>query len=192
MDRINVVGTSGSGKSTFAKKLAEKTSIDYHEMDGMYWKPNWIESTDEELFQAISEVTKCSRWVLDGNYHRTVPIKWQSVDTVIWLDYSFQRTVFQAIRRAISRVVDQEELWPNLTSDKSSGNRETFKRAFMSRDSIILWTLKTYKRNRCRYQALMSNPDYQHIRFIQLRSPAEAKRFLNSLNDGTSVTCTFN
>lgn len=188
MDRINIVGTSGSGKSTFAKKLAEKIGIDYYEMDALYWKPNWLESTDEEFFQVISDVVKRPRWVLDGNYNRTVPIKWQSVDTVIWLDYSFQRTVFQAIRRAVSRVVGREELWPNLALDKSSGNRETFKRSFMSKDSIILWTLKTYKRNRCRYEAMMSNPDYQHIRFIQLRSPAEAEQFLKSLDEGTLAT----
>ena len=43
MKRINVVGTSGSGKSTFSQVLANKLNYPYLEMDAMFWKPNWQE-----------------------------------------------------------------------------------------------------------------------------------------------------
>ena len=45
--RINVVGTSGCGKSTVGKRIAERLSVPYIQLDELYWKPNWAESTDE-------------------------------------------------------------------------------------------------------------------------------------------------
>ena len=52
--RINVIGTSGSGKSSFSKRLAEKLDVPYIELDALHWKPNWTESTDEELITSPS------------------------------------------------------------------------------------------------------------------------------------------
>ena len=52
--RINVIGTSGSGKSTLAKRIAEKLDIPYIELDELFWKPNWTESTDEEFFPKVA------------------------------------------------------------------------------------------------------------------------------------------
>ena len=69
--RINVVGTSGSGKSTFAKSIAKKFNAPYVQMDEIFWKPNWKESCDEEFFSKVEEVVSTDRWILDGNYTRT-------------------------------------------------------------------------------------------------------------------------
>src|SRR5215510_10069151 len=71
-ERINVVGTSGSGKSTFARELAELLNLPCYEMDQLFWKSDWHESSDNELFRKVHEVTSRSRWVLDGNYTRTI------------------------------------------------------------------------------------------------------------------------
>jgi len=75
MKKINVVGTSGSGKSTFSRTLATRLGYPYLEMDAMFWKPNWQESTDEEFFAKLNSALSQERWVLDGNYNRTVDIK---------------------------------------------------------------------------------------------------------------------
>ena len=67
MKRINVVGTSGSGKSTFSQVLANKLNYPYLEMDAMFWKPNWQGSTDEELFATLKR--KLAALLLkSGNY----------------------------------------------------------------------------------------------------------------------------
>ena len=55
--RINVIGTSGSGKSTLSKRIAEKLNIPYVEMDALFWKPNWTESSDEEFFPKVAQAT---------------------------------------------------------------------------------------------------------------------------------------
>ena len=129
--RINVVGVSSSGKSTFSRKLSAILSIPHVEMDAIFWQPNWQESDDNTFFSKLSaEISPLSNWVLDGNYTRSIPIKWEKVDLIIWLDYSFIRTVFQAIKRAVTRAFSQEELWAG------TGNKETWRR-FFSKDSIF-------------------------------------------------------
>jgi len=81
MKKINVVGVSGSGKSTFSRKLAKKLNYPYLEMDAMFWKPCWQESSNEEFFNKLNEQLSRPVWVLDGNYHRSLKIKWAEVET---------------------------------------------------------------------------------------------------------------
>ncbi|CAM3649656.1 adenylate kinase [Rouxiella silvae] len=170
--RINVIGTSGSGKSTFAKALAQKLAVPYVEMDALYWKPNWGESSDAELFAKLEQALARPAWVLDGNYKRTQPIKWRNVETIIWVDYSFARTLFQAVKRAVQRLRSGKEIWAG------TGNRETFRKSFLSRDSIILWTLKTFYKNRQQYQKLMESPLKDGVTFVRLRSHRQAGEYI--------------
>ncbi|NIY84142.1 AAA family ATPase [Vibrio hepatarius] len=181
MRRINVVGTSGSGKSTFSRQLALALNCPHIEMDRLYWKKNWQGTSDEELLKKLSDALSAEHWVLDGNYNRTRAVKWKDVDTIVWVDYSFLRTLFQATTRAFHRCVSGKEIWPN------TNNVETFSRSLFSRDSILLWTLKTYHSNRQRYVEDMANEDYQHIRFIRLSSPRMAQEFLQQISESPDV-----
>ncbi|HBV3748730.1 TPA: adenylate kinase, partial [Klebsiella pneumoniae] len=130
---------------------------------------------DEAFFAAIAAATATPGWVLDGNYNRSRSVKWRAVDLVIWVDYGFWRTLRQAVWRAASRAWRHQELWPG------TGNRESFRRSFCSRESIILWTLKTWRQNRRRYLADMQDPQYRHIRFVRVRSPRQAEALLREL-----------
>ncbi len=172
--RINIIGTSGSGKTTFGRQLAEILNIPFIELDALFWGPNWSPSEDEDLFPRLSEALKGDDWVLDGNYSRTTPLKWERVEIVIWLDFSFPRTLLQAITRATKRLLDQEELWPG------TGNRETLRMLF-SKDSIVLWTITSYRRRRMNIIKLMGFPQYQHIQFHRLRSHKQAAGFLKEV-----------
>lgn len=175
--RINVVGASGSGKSFFSKRLAALLGNPYVQMDALFWKPGWCESEDEEFFPLLEESLKGDSWVLDGNYNHTLSIKWKRVQWVIWLDYSFPRTLIQAFKRAITRIWSQRELWPG------TGNRETILRTFFSSDSILLWTLTSYSKVKKSYESMMTNDKYAHIVFVRLRTPIEAEDFLQRLKD---------
>ena len=171
--RINVVGTSGTGKSTFAARLAERLGVPYLQMDTLYWKPDWTPSTDEEFFPRLEAALQQEQWVLDGNFTITNELKWSYARLVIWLDFPFLLVMWRATRRALSRAVSGEEVWPG------SGNVETFSRLF-SRESVLWWTLKTFYLNRRKYAALMQSPPYDHLQFVRLRSPKEAERFLEA------------
>lgn len=174
--KINVIGTSGSGKSTLSRRLAAQLNVPYIEMDRLYWLPEWQGRSDEDFYALLEETLNATPgWVLDGNYNRSRPIKWRDVDLVIWLDYGFWRTLRQAVLRVIRRAWQGKELWPG------TGNTESFRRAFLSRESILIWTLKTWRHNRVRYATDMANPQYQHIRFVRLTSPQQVDTFLASL-----------
>ena len=177
LQRINVVGSSGSGKSTFSRKLSTILSVTHIEIDAIFWQPNWQEPEEDIFCSKLSaEILPLSNWVLDGNYTRTIPIKWKNVQVVIWLDYSFIRTVFQAIKRAVTRAFSQKELWVG------TGNKETWRRLF-SKDSIVLYTIKTHSKVRRKYELLMLDKSYSHIEFVRFRSPKESEQFLNLIKE---------
>ena len=73
--RIEIVGTAGSDKSTFAQSIAKKFNAPYVQLDEIFWNSNWKESCDEEFFPKVEEVVSTDRWISDGNYTRTIPIK---------------------------------------------------------------------------------------------------------------------
>ncbi|WP_087719120.1 adenylate kinase [Salinicola salarius] len=162
--KINVVGTSGCGKSTLAEALADALHIPHIQLDQLYWQADWQGSLDDEFFARLHAAMAASPngWVIDGNFDRTRPIKWRDVDIVIWLDLGFWRVLSQSVGRAIARIASQKELWPG------TGNRESFRQTFLSRDSVLLWSLRTWHRNRRRYLAAMIDPEYSHIHFIRL------------------------
>ncbi len=172
--RINVIGTSGSGKSTFGRRLAGSLELPFFEMDQVYWRPNWQQPTDAEFIPQIQRITEQPRWVLDGNYSRTTAVKWRHVQLVVWLDMPFARTVFRVTSRCLKRSLTQTEVWPG------TGNRETLRKSFLSRESVVLWAITSYRRNRQRYRDMMASPKCSHIRFVRLTSPASSESFLKA------------
>ena len=171
-----MIGTSGSGKSSFARQLAAALKIPYLEMDRLYWKPNWQEPNDEEFFSILEQALSGDAWVLDGNYTRTTHIKWPRTNLVVWIDYSFPLTLYRVIKRSILRAWKKQELWPG------TGNRESFMRLF-SKDSMVLWTLSHYASNKGKFEELMATESYAHIEFVRLRSPKEAAALIQNLTN---------
>jgi len=174
--RINVIGTTGCGKTTFAAALAERLGAPHIEIDALFWRPNWKQTPDEELFPIIDAATQGDRWVLDGGYSRTRPITWPRADTIIWLDYSFPRVFFRLLRRTIRRAATGDELW--------KGCRESFRVSFWSRDSILIWCVKTYWRRRRNYPKLIASHENAHLQFVRLRTPRQAQRWLDKAVGG--------
>ena len=174
--RVNVIGTSGSRKSSFAKQLPGTLRIPYLEMDRLYWKPNCQEPNDEEFFSILEQALTGDAWVLDGNYTQTTHIKWPRANLVVWIDYSFPLTLYRVIKRSILRAWKKQELWPG------TGNRESFTRLF-SKDSMVLWTLSHYASNKGKFEELMATESYAHIEFVRLRSPKEAAALIQNLTN---------
>jgi adenylate kinase family enzyme len=168
--RINLIGTSGAGKSTVGKHIAERLNIPYIQLDELHWKPNWVESTNEELFPKLEKALSSDQWVLDGNYTKTIPIKWKRAQIVVYLDLPFHIVLYRIIKRSLVRGIKHEELW--------NGNKETVWKHLFTRDSMILWTIKYFHKNRKLYTAIFEKPEYSHIKFVRLRSRKEVKDFV--------------
>ena len=121
-----------------------------------------------------------SEMCIRDSYSQTIPVKWENVELVIWLDYSFPRTLWQAVQRAIRRAWTQEEIW------EDTGNKETFRKTFFSKESIIWWTITTHGKIRKRHEAFMRDPQYRHIQFIRLRNHVEAELLLERMKNENS------
>jgi len=176
LKRVNVIGSSGSGKSTFIRELAAALSVRHIEMDAIHWLPGWRQLNDELFAEQLNQALAADSWVLDGNYSRFNDIKWAAADTIIWLDYSFSRTFVQILARSLHRSLTGVEIWPG------TGNTETLYRNLCSKDSVILWMLTSYYRNRKKYQALLESDSYSHINIVRVASPFQAKKLIQRIS----------
>jgi adenylate kinase family enzyme len=87
MQRILVMGSSGSGKSTFARRLSEITGIPTVSVDALFWKPGWIESDRAEFRERLAAAVRQPRWIMDGNYVSHLgELRRDVSDTVFWFD----------------------------------------------------------------------------------------------------------
>lgn len=174
MKRIIVVGVTSSGKSTLAKKLSDILGHSYIQLDELFWKPNWTQSSDEEFFAKIQNEVKKEFWILDGNYFRSNHLTWPLADTVIWIDLPFYQTLFQNIWRSVKRAIIRNEIW------KATGNKESFSRMF-SKDSIIRWLLKTYEPQKKRNEQIIKEGKYPNIKFYRLKSRKQVNDFYKNV-----------
>lgn len=171
--RINVTGTSGSGKSTFAAALAQRLGSPCIEQDALFWGPDWAESPDAVFLPRLAEATAGEFWVVDGNYTRGRPLYWPRLHTVIFLDYPRWLVMWRVVTRTMRRTLRRESLW--------QGNRERLGNALFSRDSIIRWSWNTYHHRRAQFARVEADPAHAHIRFVRFQSPHQAQRWLESL-----------
>ena len=88
MQRVLVMGSSGSGKSTFARRLSALTGIPTVSIDALFWKPGWVESDKYDFERRMIEVAREPRWIMDGNYTRNGAgeLRRELSDTIIWFD----------------------------------------------------------------------------------------------------------
>ena len=156
-----------------ARRLAAKLDIPHIELDQLYWLPNWKQRPADEFRPLVQEAVTAELWVSCGNFSEVRDILWNRATHVVWLNYSFPVVFYRALRRTVRRVFAQEELF--------SGNRESFRQSFLSRDSILWWILKTHHRYRRRYRKYCDEHTYPNLQWIELRHPREAEQLLTKL-----------
>ncbi len=86
MKRILIIGCPGSGKSTFARGLAERTGLPLHYLDMLYWNADRT-TVSRDVFDArLEEAMSGEEWIIDGNYSRTMERRLEKADTVFFFD----------------------------------------------------------------------------------------------------------
>ena len=173
MHRIVVVGTSGSGKSTLARELSRRLDLFYIEMDALHWGPDWTSRADEAIRESLGGFTSQDRWVVDGNYLKFRDLTWARADTIVWLDYPMTIVFSRVVRRTFARWWSGAELW--------NGNRETLYTQFLTPDSLLLWVINTWRKNRRDFPKLLEDARARGKRTVRIRSPRGTMAWLESV-----------
>ena len=108
MKKIIVIGSPGAGKSMFSKKLKDITNLPLYHLDMLYHKKDGTHITKEELEKKLKEIFKEDKWIIDGNYQRTLEMRIKQCDTIFLLDFP----VDICISGAKSRIGNQREDLP--------------------------------------------------------------------------------
>lgn len=169
-NKIVIVGSSSSGKTTLGRELSKKFAIPHQELDSFNWEPDWIEAEHEVFRNRVDQFTSKEKWIIDGNYGRVHDLTIGRADTVIWLDYSLPLILFRFFRRSIRRSFTKEELW--------NGNRETLWNSILKKESLLKWILQVYPKNKIRYNEMMESKDYPNIHFVRFKNPKQTRDFL--------------
>jgi adenylate kinase family enzyme len=173
MARVVVVGTSCAGKTTFAQSLADALNFPHIELDALHWQPTWVPRPADEFCALTAQALSHDHWVVDGNYGIVRDLVRSRATTIIWLNYSFPTVLWRALARTVRRALTREELF--------SGNRESLRMAFFSRDSILWWDITTFHRRRNQYWRLLDTRTLPHLVYVEFRRPSEAEGFLARL-----------
>jgi len=168
--RFLVVGTSGAGKSTFAEALGKAAECPHIELDRFYWGPGWEAVPHAQFERAVLAAIEGERWVADGNYSAVRDVLWPRATQVVWLNYSRWTVFSRLLWRTLGRIMTREELF--------QGNRESLRMSFFSRDSVLLWSYRTFETNRRKYAGLREDPRYAHLQWTEITRPSEARAFI--------------
>jgi adenylate kinase family enzyme len=172
MQRVSVVGNSGSGKTTIAAELARLIGAPHLELDSVFHQPGWVPLPEPEFRTRVTELIAAPRWVVDGNYSAVRDLVWSRADTVVWLDLPRWQVMRQVVGRTVRRAARRAELW--------NGNVEPWSN-FLHLDperSIIAWAWTRHHVYRDRYLRAMIGPEYAHLRFIRLSSADDVRALL--------------
>jgi adenylate kinase family enzyme len=177
MNRISVVGSSGSGKTTAARAVAERLGYARLELDSVYHQADWAALPEDEFRSTTQDFVSRDQWVIDGNYHSqgVLDIVWKRADTVVWIDAPKHIVMSRVTKRTIRRALRREELW--------NGNREPMSNftKWEPEDNVIRWAWTSFDSSRERYENRMNDTTWSHLDFIRLRSRHDVAAFINSL-----------
>ena len=167
MRRALIIGNAGAGKSTFARRLAEKTSLPLVHLDQLYWRGEWEHLSREEFDAALRTELEKPKWIIDGNYNRSIPERLKYCDTVFFFDLATVTCLWGITKRSIAS-------YGRVRTDMGGNCRERFDAQKLPLYRNVL----TFNRqHRQQYYEMLAKAE--HVQVIVFKSHRQAKKYLN-------------
>jgi adenylate kinase family enzyme len=166
MERVMIIGCGGSGKSTLAQQLGQKLGLPVIHLDKLFWTPGWVSIPKEEFDRVHADAVSKEKWIIDGNFDRTIPVRLKRCDTVIYLDFSR----FACLMGVLKRVLTTHG---KVRPDMGEGCPERIDLDFLK----WVWNFNKNKRER-NYRLLNET---EGVRVIILKNRRMVKKFLSEV-----------
>ena len=169
LQRILVIGSGGSGKTTFARRLAARTQLPLIHLDALYWRPGWDPTPPDEWRTKVEALVREPAWIMDGNYGGTLDIRLAACDAVVFLDIPRLVCLWRVVRRQLQHGGRNR-------AELAAGCPERLTWEFLT----WIWTYPQRRRGSIlqRLEALKTEK-----RVHVLRSSHEMDRFVDGLGD---------
>jgi hypothetical protein len=180
MERIQICGGPGAGKSTLARRLGERLNLRVADLDDLYWNPGWHEASPEQFNARIAEAVSGRRWVLAGNYLEATPsLVWPRLTMMIVLDLPLHLRIARLVRRAVERRLTRQTC--------CNGNAGRITHAF-HHDGVLRYSLRTRAERCAAYAGWHELDALRHVHLVHLRSPAEVAAFIAHIEHRSAAT----
>lgn len=166
MERILIIGCSGSGKSRLARILGQKLGLPVVHLDQLWWQADWQNVTVEEFDSRLAMALSMDRWIIDGNYSRTMEARLSRCDTVIYLDFSRWACLLGMCQRILRNH-------GKTRSDMAAGCPERFSW------ELVKWIWNFNKNNRVQNDTYLAKA--KHAQSVVLKNRKEVKAFLDTV-----------
>lgn len=169
MQRVIIIGDNGSGKTTFAIKLAQKTGLPLVHLDRLYWQDNWIPTPKSEYDALLQAELEKPCWILDGNMNRTIPLRLSYCDTAFYFDFP----TVECLRGAIMRVIKN---YGKSRPDMGGNCPERFDLSFYKA------ILKFNKQHRRDYHKLLSEAESGGKTVVIFKNRRQVEKYLKMMS----------
>ena len=119
MERICIIGESGTGKTTLSNNLSKELNLPVYHIDGIHHLENWKERDKKERDRLILEKASQEKWIIDGTYRSTLQQRLEKADYVIYLDYSTMAQVIGVLKRFIKNHGKEKDEIPGCKEKMS-------------------------------------------------------------------------
>jgi adenylate kinase family enzyme len=156
--------------------LADRLSVPYIELDGIFHQANWTQLPAHEFERCVEELAAQPTWVIDGSYSAVRHVIWPRAECVVWLDLPRSLVTYRVLRRTVVRLATRQELW--------NGNRDRWRDLLSTHPSTstVAAAWKRYPEQRARCAAGTEDPRWHTVSIVHLRSRREVTSYLQALD----------